>query len=122
MNNPKGTKRRVSPKFRYSEAFKQMVVSEYERGFLTKIQLKNKYDIGGKSRVLDWCRRYGKLNYEVKVGNIVRPMKDPQKRRIQELERQLEEANLTIVAYKKLIEIAEREEGINILKKSGTKQ
>ena len=115
-------KKRVSSRPFYSEAFKQMVVSELERGFLTKQQLKDKYNIGGKSRVLEWCRRYGKLNYDAKTGNFVRPMKDPQKRRIKELERQLEDVKLTVIAYQKLIEIAECEEGISIIKKSAAKQ
>ncbi|MNR55170.1 hypothetical protein D3C85_1754910 [compost metagenome] len=49
-------------------------------------------------------------------------MKDPQKQRIKELEKQLEEAKLKIIAYEKLISIAEKEEGINILKKDAAKQ
>ncbi len=122
MLKTKRKKKRVSPKQHYSEAFKLMVVAEYERGFLSKLQIKDKYNIGGKSRVLEWCRLYGKLNYSPKGGSIVRPMRDPQKKRIQELERQLEDARLTIIAYKKLIEIAEREDGISIIKKSEAEQ
>jgi transposase-like protein len=68
----------------YSEAFKHQVVREYERGFLSKEDLMNKYRIGGHSTVLQWCRKYGKLNYpKTKVPG--RPMKDPQKQRIKEL-------------------------------------
>ncbi|MDV6169774.1 IS3 family transposase [Flavobacterium sp. DG1-102-2] len=100
---------------RYSEAFKRAVVREYERGILNKDQIKAKYGIGGKSRVLDWCRKYGKLVYP--TGNNGRPMKDPQKQRIKDLEKQLEEARLKVLAYEKLISIAEKEEGISILKK-----
>jgi hypothetical protein len=49
-------------------------------------------------------------------------MKDPQKQRIKELEKQLEAANLKILAYEKLISIAEQAEGISILKKDAAKQ
>jgi len=106
----------------YSESFKRMVVSEFERGPLNKDQLQVKYGIGGNSRVLVWCRRYGKLHYPYK-GNITgRPMKDPQKQRIKDLEQQLKAEKLKVLAYQKLIEIAEQEEGISILKKDGTKQ
>jgi hypothetical protein len=49
-------------------------------------------------------------------------MKDPQKQRIKELEKQLAEEKLKVIAYEKLIEIAEREEGISILKKDAAKQ
>jgi transposase-like protein len=110
----------LPPGSRYSEAFKRTVVGDYERGILNKAQIKAKYGIGGKSRVLDWCRKYGKLVYP--TGKNGRPMKDPQKQRIKDLEKQLEEARLKVLAYEKLISIAEKEEGISILKKDAAKQ
>lgn len=110
-----------SPVSKYSEAFKRAVVAEYERGILNKDQIQAKYGIRGNSRVLEWCRKYGKLHYP-KLSAIGRPMKDPQKRRIKELEKQLEDARLKVLAYEKLISIAEKEEGISILKKDVAKQ
>lgn len=109
------------PSYRYSEAFKRSVVSDYERGILNKDQVQAKYGIGGNSRVLEWCRKYGKLHYP-KHAAVGRPMKDPQKQRIKELEKQLEEAKLKVLAYEKLISITEKEEGISILKKDDAKQ
>jgi len=105
----------------YSEAFKKMVVAEFERGPLNKDQLQVKYSIGGNSRIFEWCKKYGKLHYPDK-GKIGAPMKDPQKRRIKDLEKELADAKLKLLAYEKLIEIAEQEEGISILKKDGAKQ
>jgi transposase-like protein len=113
--------KKLSPGIRYSEAFKRTVVKEYERGILNKAQIKSKYSIGGKSRILDWCRKYGKLHYPLRASKG-RPMKDPQKQRIKDLEKQLEEARLKVLAYEKLISIAEKEEGISILKKDAAKQ
>ena len=49
-------------------------------------------------------------------------MKDPDKQRIKELEAQLKTKELELDAYKRLMEIAERELNIKIVKKSGTKQ
>jgi hypothetical protein len=49
-------------------------------------------------------------------------MKDPQKQRIKDLEKQLADAKLKLVAYERLIKIAEQEEGISILKKDEAKQ
>lgn len=43
-------------------------------------------------------------------------------KRISDLEKSLEYERLRNLAYKKLIEIAEAEEGISILKKDGVKQ
>lgn len=107
---------------KYSEAFKRQVVREYESGSLNKDQLQQKYSIGGNSVILEWCRKYGKLVYSEKGVTTGRPMKDPQKQRIKELEKALELANLKVRAYEKLIEITERNEGIDILKKDGAKQ
>ena len=121
MENQRVRSKDVSPGGRYSESFKKKVVQEYEKGLLNKDQLQAKYGIGGNSRILYWCRKYGKLHYPEK-GALGRPMKDPQKQRIKDLEKQLEEAKLKLVAYEKLIGIAEKEDGINILKKDGAKQ
>jgi transposase len=110
------------PQKRYSEAFKKMVVREYEQGVLSKDWVQKKYGIGGKSRILTWCRKYGKLWYSKKVSVTIKPIKDLQKRRIQELEKLLAEERLNVIAYKKLIEVAEREEGISITKKGVTKR
>jgi transposase len=98
-----------------------MVVGEYEGGHASKKEISRKYGIPGHSRLLDWCRRYGRLTYpEGKQRG--RPMKDPQKRRIRELERALEDEQLKVVAYKKLLEIIEREDGDRLLKKDVARQ
>jgi transposase len=109
------------PPTRFSQAFKKKVVAEFERGFLNKDQLQVKYGLRGNSTVLKWCRKYGKLHYAQK-GELGRPMKDPQKQRIKDLEKQLADAKLQIKAYQKLIEISEAEEKISILKKDVAKQ
>ena len=101
---------------RYSEAFKKQVVREYETGLLNKDQLQQKYGLGGKSRVLEWCRKYGKFAYNLPVING-RPMKDPQKQRIKELEKKLKAAELKLKVYDKLIEITNRQLDTDIVKK-----
>jgi transposase len=121
MKNQEIKSKSVSPGGRYSESFKKKVVQEYERGLLNKDQMQAKYGIGGNSRILQWCRKYGKLHYPEK-GALGRPMKDPQKQRIKDLEKQLEDAKLKLIAYEELIAITEKEDGISILKKDGAKQ
>jgi transposase len=107
-------------KFKYSQAFKVQVVREYERGYHTKDDLMNKYKISGHSTVLQWCRKYGKLYYS-KTTVPGRPMKDPQKQRIKELEHELKESREKLLVYEKLIEITRRETGIDIIKNIDTK-
>jgi transposase len=106
----------------YSENFKRTVVKEFERGSLNKKDLGRKYGIQGHATILKWCRKFGKLYYAPASTNIGRPMKDPQKRRIKELEKELENERLKVIAYKKLIEIAEREDGVSISKKDVARQ
>jgi transposase len=121
MNIKRFKSKNITPHSRYTEAFKKKVVQEFERGLLNKDQLQAKYGLGGNSVILQWCRKYGKLHYSEK-GALGRPMKDPQKQRIKDLEKQLADAKLKILAYQKLISIAEQEEGISILKKDDAKQ
>lgn len=104
----------------YSESFKRKVVREYEGGYLSKDDLMNKYKTGGHSTVLQWCRKYGKLYYP-KVTSPGRPMKDPQKQRIKELEAALKETREKLLVYEKLIEITKRKTGLDLLKNIDTK-
>jgi transposase-like protein len=101
---------------KYSETFKKHIVREFEKGFLNKDQLKTKYRIGGNSTILEWCRQYGSFAYDTSTKNG-RPMKDPQKQRIKELEKKLKAAELKLKAYDKLIEITNRELNADIVKK-----
>lgn len=100
----------------YSESFKKQVVREYEKGAFNKKQIQVKYGIKGKSRLLDWCRKYGRFAYHEPATNG-RPMKDPQKQRIKELEKKLKAAELKLKVYDKLIEVTNRELNADIVKK-----
>ena len=104
----------------YSRAFQVQVVREYERCNYTKDGLMNKYKIGGHSTVLQWCRKYGKLYYS-RTTIPGRPLKDPQKQRIKELEYELKQAREKILVYEKLIEVTKRETGIDVRKNIDTK-
>ena len=101
---------------RFSEAFKKQLVREFEQGLLNKDQLRVKYGLGGNSTVLKWCRKYGKLAYHSPT-TTGRPMKDPQKQRIRELEKKLKAAELKLKVYDKLIEVTNRELDTDIIKK-----
>lgn len=115
-----------SPSRRYSEAFKRKVVSEVERGLLTREGAKRKYGIGGSTTVDRWCRRYGaceRLGVEVIVHT---PKERDERRELRERVRQLEKAladeKLKSMALETMIEVAERELKVPIRKKSGAKQ
>jgi transposase-like protein len=111
----------ASPAKKYSEAFKKQVVREYETGVLNKDELMRRYNIGGKSSVLQWCRKYGTFDYTNNRISMGRPFKDPQNKRIKELENKLRQAELKLKAYEKVIEITNRELDADTLKKIGAK-
>lgn len=106
----------TKPHKTFSEAFKKQVVREFEQGLLNKDQLQVKYGLGGNSTVLKWCRKYGKFAYPQQTSTG-RPMKDPQKQRIKELEARLKAAEQKLKVYDKLIEVTNRELGDDVIKK-----
>ena len=109
----------------YSLAFKRKVVGEVESGKLTKDGARRKYDIGGKTTVLNWCRKYGKnsrKDYHVMVTTKKEiEEKESDKERIRELEKALADAHLKLHAHEIMLDIAKKEFGLDIRKKLGTK-
>lgn len=73
---------------RYSEAFKQEVISEIERGVLSIEQARRRYGIKGADTIQGWIKRMGKLEFLPKVMRVEKPN---EKDRIKELERQVKE-------------------------------
>ena len=111
----------------YSEEFKRFVCNDYLTGSLTRREVEVKHGIGN-SRLTYWLREMG-YDYlkprivslpDMKSVKIDTSGKDSQKS-ITELEKELQEAKLLADAYRKMIEIAEKEFKINIVKKSNTK-
>ncbi|OCX52177.1 hypothetical protein BEL04_11855 [Mucilaginibacter sp. PPCGB 2223] len=102
---------------RYSVAFKKQVVQELNKGLLNRVELREKYGIGGKSSITRWSEQFGNLHYKDKAL-VGRPMKDKLRQRIKELERQLEDEKFKVLAYETLIEVIKEEDGIDLLKKA----
>ena len=121
MINKESSQKWDHPNRKFSESAKRKIVAEYEEGFISKADLKRKYNIRSNNSLQVWLNKYGKLNYKTKL-TVGRPNKDPLKQRIKELEKALEQKDKEVEAVKMFIEIAERELNISIVKKSGTKQ
>ena len=122
----------------YSESFKRKVVDQISSGQLTVAEAIRFYDIRGKySLIKKWFKRFG-IPYEFVYTHTTETEFMPDKKpksiqkmsskkqvteaRIKELEAALERSELEAAFYKKVIEVAERELKIPILKKSNTKQ
>ena len=109
---------------RYSQAFKQKVISEIESGELGIEKARRIYDIGGAETIQKWIKKYGKYHLLNKVVRV--EMKDEQdkiktlERQKRELESALAQAHLRILTLESTIEVAEEQLGIKIKKKSDT--
>lgn len=116
---------------------RELMIKEFLTGRYTKNELWKKYTGQDKEhgQILDWMRKLGYISGERK-RSLIKPVYPPRlvvkqsntdddpialQRRIRELEKQLEDAQLKAEGYELMIEIAEKELKIPIRKKSGTK-
>src|SRR5689334_14232995 len=103
----------------YSEAFKLQVIKEVLSGQLTKEEARKKYRLGGKCAVLNWMRKFDTWEYWQLPPNLAFMKKGQQadksalQKRIKELERALEDAQLKAALYNRMIDIAERDLNIS---------
>jgi len=112
------------PQPTYSDSFKLGVVMRVANGQITKEQARVTYNIGGKSSILEWMRKFGYCNESV----IDKPMatthdkSDPEqlKKKVRQLEKQLKNERIRSEFYQTMIDVAERELGISIRKKPDT--
>lgn len=116
------------PKSHYSRVFKLQVVEEVLKGEITKEQARRKYGLRSKSGVLNWMRKFGVSNAK-QIPVCFEHMKQEEasdrsalEKRVKQLERALEDAQLKAEGYSRMIDIAERELKISIRKKSSAKQ
>ena len=98
----------------YSLAFKLQVVEEVEKGEYTYKQAQRKYGIQGRSTVLVWLRKHGRMNWQKRnpMKNKLTPAEE-----IRKLKRELERVKKDKEILQVTIDVAERELGIEIQKK-----
>jgi transposase len=110
----------------YSEAFKRKVVMEVENGILSKDGAKYRYGIRGNSRVLEWCRQFGRLRHpQTQIRTVMLKTNAEEERaqlerRVKELEKALEEAQTKVEVYEALLAVAKEKTGLDIKKNFGT--
>jgi transposase-like protein len=109
----------------YSESFKLGVVMRVAGGELSKEQARIKYKIGGNSSILEWMRLFGYSSNsptQPAMTQSTPSSDDPEqlKKTIQKLEKQVQAEQIRSELFKTMIEVAERELGISIQKKSDT--
>jgi len=103
----------------YSLAFKLQVIDEVEKGYCTYKEAQDKYGIQGRSTVLVWLRKHGRLDWS--TDQAMSKGKTPAQR-IRELERALKRAQEDNKILHIAIDIADEQLGTDIRKKYLPKQ
>ena len=112
---------------RYSEEFKRFVCNEFLTGTATRRETEAKYNIGN-SRITYWLKELG---YDYSKPSIVflpamakqpkKAIENPIEEPLSQIKKELQEARLLAETYRKMIEVAEHEFKIRIVKKFSTK-
>jgi transposase-like protein len=104
----------------YSLAFKLQVIDEVEKGYCTYKEAQRKYQIQGRSTVLVWLRKHGRLDWS-NNNPMAKGVKTPAQR-IRELELALKRAKEDNQILQIAIDIADEQLGTDIRKKYLPKQ
>jgi transposase-like protein len=104
----------------YSLGFKLQVVDAVEKGDMTYKQAQSIYGIQGRSTVLTWLRKHGKMNWTQPV-RITMPntpkTKETPAQTIKRLEKQLEDEHLRNLLLNEAVDIIDAEYGAGLRKK-----
>jgi transposase-like protein len=104
----------------YTLGFKLQVVSAVEKGDMTYKQAQNIYGIQGRSTVLTWLRKHGKMNWTHPVQLTMTktpPASETPAQKIKRLERELEDERLRNMLFNEMIDIMDAEYGAGLRKK-----
>ena len=110
----------------YSLAFKLSVVEQIEKGEMTYKQAQTRYGIQGRSTVLTWLRKHGRLNWNDSTSinhqqrGVCMPIeksKPTPEQRIKELEQQLAEEKLKAQFFEGVVKVLNDDFGVSISKK-----
>lgn len=118
-------KKHLGPRKRTPVATKRRVAEEVRQGFKTVEEVMDELNIFERKTILNWIDLYCYPDCEM-AEPLEKGPQDPKSASLSEhearLQAELDQARLRILSLETLIEVAEEELGIDIRKKSGTKQ
>lgn len=104
----------------YSLGFKLQVVAAVEKGDMTYKQAQKIYGIQGRSTVLTWLRKHGKLDWttppRITMPSSPRAQETPAQT-IKRLERELEDERLRNLLLNEMVDIVDADYGADLRKK-----
>lgn len=109
----------------YSLAFKLAVVDQVENGEMTYKQAQEHYGIQGRSTVLVWLRKHGRLNWSEGTPKRVtqgKVMDKPEteltpEQRIKALEKELADTKMKAEFFEAVVNVLETDYGVSVVKK-----
>lgn len=116
MNNVISTRRKRSQRD-YNLGFKLAVVEQVEKGELTYKQAQKIYGIQGRSTVLNWLRKHGKLDWSCSRIASMNDTQETPEQKIKRLERELADERDRNLLLNEMIDIVDRDYGAGLRKK-----
>ena len=114
------SKRKRRTRRDYTMGFKLQVVDAVEKGDMTYKQAQKIYGIQGRSTVLKWLRKHGKMDWTQPV-RLTMPKtpetKETPAQTIKRLERELEDERLRNLLLNEVVDILDAEHGAGLRKK-----
>ncbi len=101
----------------YTLGFKLSVIEQIEKGEMTYKQAQSRYGIQGRSTVLVWLRKHGKLDWSRPCELPMKPSKEPPAQQIKRLEKELEDERIRSLILNEMVDIIDSDYGGNIRKK-----
>ena len=106
----------------YTLAFKLAVVEQVEKGELTYKEAQRKYGIQGRSTVLVWLRKHGRLGWRPAASSAAMPIDKTAgpptpEQQIKALQVQLEEAQEKARLFEAVIDVLRKDYGVRVVKK-----
>ena len=127
MNEVKADQKKEQFPTEFTIAFKRWLVREIRGGRMTTRQAVERFELNSKNPVVlikTWLQRYSRdLEVSLPVMTEKERIKlEALQKRINELEKQLENAQMKNIALETLIDVAEENLKVPIRKKAGAKQ
>jgi transposase-like protein len=119
MEKPATTQRKRTQRD-YTMGFKLQVVSAVEQGDMTYKQAQKIYGIQGRSTVLTWLRKHGKMDWSQPTLRIMTKSpkaKETPAQKIKRLERELEDERIKNLLLNEVVDILDAEHGAGLRKK-----
>lgn len=101
----------------YNLGFKLAIVNQVEKGELTYKQAQKLYGIQGRSTVLVWLRKHGKLDWTNPYEKTMSKSKETPAQKLKRLERELDDERVRNKVLNEMVNICDEEYGMGLRKK-----